>query len=72
MVTGITSKQELSKWLEMVGMLGAGIIWERRSGKIIHVKSKTKCIHFSNKKVELAKIFLNDDHLPWVDSAKHV
>ena len=36
------------------------------------VKSKTKCIHFSNKKVELAKIFLNADHLPWVDSAKHV
>ena len=36
------------------------------------VKSKTKCIHFSKKKVELARIFLNDDFLPWVDSAKHV
>ena len=35
-------------------------------------KSKTKCIHFSKHKVELAKISLNGDHLPWVDSALHV
>ena len=35
-------------------------------------KSKTKCIHFSRKKIELAKISLNGDYLPWVESAKHV
>ena len=35
-------------------------------------KSKTKCIHFSKQKLELAKINLNDDLLPWVDSALHV
>ena len=36
------------------------------------VKSKTKCIHFSRKKIDLAKIQLNGNSLPWVDSAKHV
>ena len=36
------------------------------------VKSKTKCIHFSKQNIELAKITLNGDQLPWVDSAKHV
>ena len=36
------------------------------------VKSKTKCIHFSRKKLDLAKIQLNGNDLPWVDSAKHV
>ena len=35
-------------------------------------KSKTKCIHFSKQKPELAKIMLNGDPLPWVDSALHV
>jgi hypothetical protein len=35
-------------------------------------KSKTKCIHFSKQKPELAKINLNGDLLPWVDSALHV
>ena len=33
------------------------------------VKSKTKCIHFSKQNIELAKITLNGDQLPWVDSA---
>ena len=36
------------------------------------VKSKTKCLHFSRKKLDLAKILLNGDSLPWVESAKHV
>ena len=35
-------------------------------------KSKTKCIHFSKQKIELARILLNGDPLPWVDSALHV
>ena len=35
-------------------------------------KSKTKCIHFSKQRMDLAKIELNGDYLPWVDSAKHV
>ena len=35
-------------------------------------KSKTKCIHFSKQKPDLAKIELNGDLLPWVDSALHV
>ena len=35
-------------------------------------KSKTKCVHFSKRKLDLAKIVLNGDTLPWVDSAKHV
>ena len=35
-------------------------------------KSKTKCIHFSKQKIELAEIILNGDTLPWVDSALHV
>ena len=37
-VAGMMSKQELSKWLDMVGMLGEGIIWERRSGKSIRIE----------------------------------
>ena len=36
------------------------------------VKSKTKCIHFSRKKTDLAEIELNGNKLPWVDSAHHV
>ena len=36
------------------------------------VKSKTKCIHFYKKKIDLAKIELNGNSLPWVDSAHHV
>ena len=36
------------------------------------VKSKTKCIHFSRKKIDLAGIELNGTSLPWVDSAHHV
>ena len=35
-------------------------------------KSKTKCIHFSKHSIELARITLNGDLLPWVDSALHV
>ena len=35
-------------------------------------KSKTKCIHFSRKRQNLASITLNGDKLPWVESAKHV
>ena len=35
-------------------------------------KSKTKCIHFSRKNVDLANITLNGDKLPWVENAKHV
>ena len=35
-------------------------------------KSKTKCIHFSKKNIDLAKIKLNDNALPWVESANHV
>ena len=35
-------------------------------------KSKTKCIHFYSKNSELAKIKLNGDLLPRVDSARHV
>ena len=36
------------------------------------VKSKTKCIHFSRKQIDLAKIQLNGNGLPWVESAHHV
>ena len=42
------------------------------STNIDPVKSKSKCIHFSKKKLDLAKIVLNGQHLPWVDSALHV
>ena len=35
-------------------------------------KSKTKCIHFSRKQLNLACISLNGNQLPWVESAKHV
>ena len=35
-------------------------------------KSKTKCIHFSKQKPELAMIELNGVLLPWVDSALYV
>ena len=37
-----------------------------------NLKFSTKCLHFSRKKLELAKILLNGDSLPWVESAKHV
>jgi hypothetical protein len=36
------------------------------------VKSKTKCIHFSRKQIDLAEIQLNVNGLPWVESAHHV
>ena len=36
------------------------------------VKSKTKCIHFSKKRVNLESILLNGNRLPWVESANHV
>jgi hypothetical protein len=36
------------------------------------VKSKTKCIHFSRKQIDLAEIQLNGNTLPWVESAHHV
>ena len=35
-------------------------------------KSKTKCIHFSRKALNLACINLDGNQLPWVQSAKHV
>ena len=35
-------------------------------------KSKTKCIHFSKKRIDLAQIVLNGNLLPWVDSALYV
>ena len=35
-------------------------------------KSKTKCMHFSKKKTNLAGILLNGTRLPWVESANHV
>ena len=35
-------------------------------------KSKTKCIHFSKKQIDLASITLNGNSLPWVESASHV
>ena len=42
------------------------------STNIDPVKSKTKCIHFSKKIINLAEMELNGDKLPWVDSANHV
>ena len=38
----------------------------------LHCILTVDIISTTDKKVELAKIFLNDDFLPWVDSAKHV
>ena len=36
-------------------------------------KSKTKCMHFSkHKSSSLPKMILNNEHLPWVDKAKHL
>ena len=36
------------------------------------MKSKTKCIHFSRKKIDLAETELDGNKLPWVESAHHV
>ena len=35
-------------------------------------KSKTKCIHFSKKQIDLASIKLNGNSLIWVESGNHV
>ena len=35
-------------------------------------KSKTKCLHFSRKCVEVPEVFLNKEKLPWVLTAKHL
>ena len=42
------------------------------STNINPVKSKTKCIHFSRKQIDIAEIQLNGNGLPWVESAHHV
>ena len=56
----------------MRGLLHAGENNLKFSTHVDPKKSKTKCIHFSKQKPELAKIELNGDLLPWVDSALHI
>ena len=35
-------------------------------------KSKTKCLHFTKRPVEVPKVILNGEQLPWVPRAQHL